>query len=136
MKFTKIPVNKITSIPRSGSGVIIKRDHYWYLTDDKCVLCYGKSSFQCNPNKELVESMAKSVNYPYEGAVVLIPVVYIPITLYDFSYDIEAIQKHEKTKLTLWHPESPGMKVDVSRNWFQRLMYPKDFATLGESIKG
>ena len=38
-------------------------------------------------------------------------------------------------KLRLFHPESPGMYVEVTRNWLQRLLYPKDFATLGESIK-
>lgn len=35
----------------------------------------------------------------------------------------------------LWHPESPGMKVPVVRNWLQRLFYPKYFATLTETIK-
>jgi len=40
-----------------------------------------------------------------------------------------------KTKLILWHPESPGMKVTVYRNWLQRLLYPKDFATLGEVLR-
>jgi len=37
--------------------------------------------------------------------------------------------------LYLWHPESPGEKVLVFRNWWQRLIYPKHFATLGETIK-
>jgi hypothetical protein len=35
----------------------------------------------------------------------------------------------------LWHPDSPGMKIPVVRNWLQRLFYPKDFATLGEVLK-
>lgn len=35
----------------------------------------------------------------------------------------------------LWHPESPGMRVYVIRNWWQKLFYPEEFATLGESIK-
>jgi hypothetical protein len=33
------------------------------------------------------------------------------------------------------HPDSPGMKVAVVRNWWQRLLYPKDFATLTETLK-
>ena len=36
--------------------------------------------------------------------------------------------------LTLWHPESPGMKVTVKRNWLQRLIYPKDFASIFEKF--
>lgn len=35
-------------------------------------------------------------------------------------------------KLILWHPESPGMRVTVKRNWLQRLIYPKLFASLCE----
>lgn len=35
----------------------------------------------------------------------------------------------------LWHPESPGMKVAVVRSWWQRCIYPKEFATLNETIK-
>lgn len=38
-------------------------------------------------------------------------------------------------EMTLWHPESPGMKNTVRRNRFQRCVYPKEFATLTESIK-
>lgn len=32
----------------------------------------------------------------------------------------------------LWHPESPGMKIWVSRTWLGWLFKPKDFATLSE----
>lgn len=35
-------------------------------------------------------------------------------------------------EMILWHPESPGMKVTVRRNWFQRLIYNKDFASINE----
>ena len=50
------------------------------------------------------------------------------------------MKKHKKKKLTgkkvnVWHPESPGVRLTVYRNWFQRLFYPKHFATLGEAIK-
>ena len=41
----------------------------------------------------------------------------------------------EMKELILYHPESPGMKVKVTRNWLQRLLYPKDFATLTEALK-
>lgn len=37
-------------------------------------------------------------------------------------------------RMELWHPESPGMRVIVTRGWFKRLFYSKDFATLSESI--
>lgn len=37
--------------------------------------------------------------------------------------------------LVLWHPDSPGMRVPVVRTWWQRLIYPTDFATIGESLK-
>jgi predicted double-glycine peptidase len=37
--------------------------------------------------------------------------------------------------LLLYHPESPGIKVPVVRNWWQRLLFPKDFATLSETLK-
>jgi hypothetical protein len=36
--------------------------------------------------------------------------------------------------LTLWHPECPGTKVTVKRNWLQRLIYPKDFASIFEKF--
>jgi hypothetical protein len=38
-------------------------------------------------------------------------------------------------KLRLFHPDSPGMRVNVERGWLKRLLYPKDFATLGEAVK-
>lgn len=38
-------------------------------------------------------------------------------------------------KIQVWHPESPGMKNIVYRNWFWRLILSKYFATLNESIK-
>lgn len=40
----------------------------------------------------------------------------------------------KKVKL-VWHPESPGMKMMVFRNWWQRLWRPKNFATLGEALR-
>jgi len=40
-----------------------------------------------------------------------------------------------KKQFKLWHPESPGIKVSVERNWIQQIIYPKEFATLGETIK-
>jgi len=39
-----------------------------------------------------------------------------------------------KAKL-LFHPYSPGMKIPVVRNWLQQLIYPSDFATIGEVIR-
>lgn len=35
---------------------------------------------------------------------------------------------------TLWHPDSPGMRVTVTRSRFGRLFKPTDFATLTEAI--
>ncbi|PLX16848.1 MAG: hypothetical protein C0599_14535 [Salinivirgaceae bacterium] len=35
----------------------------------------------------------------------------------------------EKRTLIVWHPTSPGEKVKVERTWFQRLLYPRYFAT-------
>lgn len=40
----------------------------------------------------------------------------------------------KKETITLWHPECPGTKVTIQRNWFQKLIYPKEFATLSEVI--
>lgn len=39
-----------------------------------------------------------------------------------------------KKLIKLRHPESPGMNVIVSRNWFQRLIRSSNFATLSESL--
>lgn len=35
----------------------------------------------------------------------------------------------------LWHPESPGDKVLVVRNWWQRFWFPTAFATRGEVLR-
>jgi len=35
-------------------------------------------------------------------------------------------------QVRVFHPESPGVYVTVKRNFIQRVLYPKDFATLGE----
>lgn len=35
----------------------------------------------------------------------------------------------------LWHPESPGEKVTVTRTWIGRLCKPIAFATLTETMK-
>ena len=32
----------------------------------------------------------------------------------------------------VWHQDSPGMRVMVRRNWWQRLIYPKHFSGVGE----
>jgi hypothetical protein len=41
-----------------------------------------------------------------------------------------------KIKTTsLWHPESPGLKVKVTRSWIGRLFKPIAFATLNECIR-
>ena len=37
--------------------------------------------------------------------------------------------------LRVWNPDSPGMHVWVVRNWWQRLLYPKSFATIGETLR-
>jgi len=38
-------------------------------------------------------------------------------------------------KLILFHPESPGMKIIVYRNFLGGLFKDSDFATLNETIK-
>ena len=35
----------------------------------------------------------------------------------------------------LWHPESPGSKVKVTRSWIGRLFKPTAFATLNECMR-
>lgn len=37
--------------------------------------------------------------------------------------------------LVLWHPESPGVRVPVVRSWWQRLFYPRKFATISEVLR-
>lgn len=37
--------------------------------------------------------------------------------------------------VTLFHPDSPGVRVTVMRSWFGRLFYSNDFATLGECLR-
>ena len=39
-----------------------------------------------------------------------------------------------KTEL-LFDPESPGVRLWVTRSWIGRMFKPTDFATLGESIR-
>lgn len=34
--------------------------------------------------------------------------------------------------VSVFHPESPGIRVTVTRSWLGRLFKPSDFATLGE----
>jgi len=36
---------------------------------------------------------------------------------------------------SLFHPESPGVRVEITRTRFGRWFKPADFATLGEMIK-
>ena len=35
----------------------------------------------------------------------------------------------------LFHPESPGVHVTVTRTWIDRLLKPKHFASLGETVQ-
>jgi hypothetical protein len=37
--------------------------------------------------------------------------------------------------IELYHPESPGMKITITRSWIGRLSKPKDFATISECCK-
>ena len=37
-------------------------------------------------------------------------------------------------KESLFHPDSPGMRVEVERTWVGRLFKPLHFATLDEAI--
>ncbi|AGS82047.1 hypothetical protein O152_gp316 [Pseudomonas phage PaBG] len=32
----------------------------------------------------------------------------------------------------VWHQDSPGVRVYVSRNWLQRMIYSKEFSHVGE----
>lgn len=32
----------------------------------------------------------------------------------------------------VWHQDSPGVRVYVSRNWLQRMIYSRDFSHVGE----
>jgi hypothetical protein len=34
----------------------------------------------------------------------------------------------------LWHPESSGVRVNVTRSWIERIFKPSKFATLSECI--
>ena len=86
MNYTKIPLDQLTQIPKNGEAVIIKRDQYWFVTDDKCVLLYSKGSFQTNPHKEIMEEMVN--NYPFEGTVQQVPIIYLPIEAHNARYDL------------------------------------------------
>jgi hypothetical protein len=35
----------------------------------------------------------------------------------------------------LFHPESPGIRVNVTRSWMGRIFKPSAFANLGEVLK-
>lgn len=35
--------------------------------------------------------------------------------------------------IEVWHPETPE-RILVWRNWWRKMLYPKDFATLGEVL--
>lgn len=41
----------------------------------------------------------------------------------------------KKYKFILWHPECPGTKVNVERNWIQQIIFPKQFASIFETFK-
>lgn len=40
----------------------------------------------------------------------------------------------KKRSLIVWHPTIPGEKVKVERNWFQRMLFPRYFATNKELV--
>lgn len=37
--------------------------------------------------------------------------------------------------MQVWHPDSPGVTIWVARGWWERLFYPKEFATIAEVIR-
>jgi hypothetical protein len=50
--------------------------------------------------------------------------------------DIKVFGKSMRGRwMWLGHPSSPGAMIRVKRNWLQRLLYPKDFATITETVR-
>lgn len=53
--------------------------------------------------------------------------MFFPLDLF-----FEFFQTEEKV---LWHPESPGVKVQIERNPLGDFFKPNDFATISEVLK-
>lgn len=52
--FKKVPISKLTAIPEKNGFYELRKNFYWVVTEDDCVLFY-KGSAQCNSSKAVVD---------------------------------------------------------------------------------
>ncbi len=53
--FRKVPIKKLTAIPEKNGFYELRKNYYWVVTEDDCVLFYKGSSPQCNSSKAVVD---------------------------------------------------------------------------------
>jgi hypothetical protein len=54
--FKKVPITKLTAIPENNGFYELRKNYYWVVTEDDCVLFYKGSSPQCNSSKAVVDN--------------------------------------------------------------------------------
>ena len=75
-KFTRIPVEQVTVLPKHGGFYDLILDHWWGITSDNEILLYRGYSRQCNVSKEITERVIRCEGHP-ATSVVFLPIVYL-----------------------------------------------------------
>lgn len=85
-KLRFIPISQFDKVKDGDFSVYV--DYWWIITKNKEVVVFGKSSLQCNKDKRICEMVMKN-SYPSDQYdLIQIPVMYIPLNVRDFDYDL------------------------------------------------
>jgi len=84
--FTWFPLEVISKEPGKGGTYRLMRDYYWIVDEQNRIPVYRQHSLQCNPNKEIVESIIAGKLYMGMNVrAVFLEKAWIPIECSDYN---------------------------------------------------
>lgn len=76
---------KLSDVSTPKDGCICYCDRYWSVTENEEILMYKGFSPQCNREKRIAEHVCNKIHAKkYNATVRFIPVVFLPVSLYEF----------------------------------------------------
>jgi len=70
-RYTKIPIDDITTTPETDGFYELRAGRYWAVTDNDEVLIYDGFAYQCNNSKEIMERIIKNDAHPGTKVVLI-----------------------------------------------------------------
>ena len=77
-EFKKVPILKLTAVPEKNGFYELRKNFYWVVTEDDCVLFYRGSAPQCNASKAVVDKWGINRNVFKNSRTELIENAWMP----------------------------------------------------------